>query len=217
MVALKAIASLGIDPIKLSKIVFLEKMTCENGVPATEVARVLTDGVMPPAAMNALIKEMTPKLDEPVTGKDVEGMVSVYNNLKLKTNIPTEIIEFVEKNLIQVIKQLFVCLPHFATSGSVFSGGCRRQHDFVALCSWGEAGRYHWKGAGSPPKIICFFFQLAETMKATGATACVAATTLMPPLVEMTGEKEPALCRIIGRNLKEAGYESRLFLLFYKI
>ena len=51
--------------------------------------------------------------------------------------------------------------------------------------------------------------QVTETLKKTGATAAVVAATLMPPLVEMTGEKEPPLCRIIGRNLKEVEYEGK--------
>ena len=44
-------------------------------------------------------------------------------------------------------------------------------------------------------------------MKNTGATAHVVATTLMPPLVEMTGESEASLIRTISRNLKEVEYE----------
>ena len=50
-------------------------------------------------------------------------------------------------------------------------------------------------------------FQVTETLKNTGATAHVVATTLMPPLVEMTGESEASLIRTIARNLKEVEYE----------
>merc|ERR1740123_2671095 len=49
--------------------------------------------------------------------------------------------------------------------------------------------------------------QVTETLKNTGATAHVVATTLMPPLVEMTGESEASLIRTISRNLKEVDYE----------
>merc|ERR1740123_1654996 len=49
--------------------------------------------------------------------------------------------------------------------------------------------------------------QVTETLKNTGATAHVVATTLMPPLVEMTGETEASLIRTISRNLKEVEYE----------
>ena len=48
---------------------------------------------------------------------------------------------------------------------------------------------------------------MTETLKNTGATAHVVATTLMPPLVEMTGESEASLIRTISRNLKEVEYE----------
>ena len=50
--------------------------------------------------------------------------------------------------------------------------------------------------------------QVTETLKNTGATAHVVATTLMPPLVEMTGESEASLIRTIARNLKEVDYEA---------
>merc|ERR1719237_403005 len=49
--------------------------------------------------------------------------------------------------------------------------------------------------------------QVTETLKNTGATAHVVATTLMPPLVEMTGESEASLIRTISRNLKEVEYD----------
>ena len=49
---------------------------------------------------------------------------------------------------------------------------------------------------------------MTETLKNTGATAHVVATTLMPPLVEMTGESEASLIRTIARNLKEVDYEA---------
>merc|ERR1719414_2764654 len=49
--------------------------------------------------------------------------------------------------------------------------------------------------------------QVTETLKNTGATAHVVATTLMPPLVEMTGETEASLIRTISRNLKEVEFE----------
>ena len=51
------------------------------------------------------------------------------------------------------------------------------------------------------------FLQVTETLKNTGATAHVVATTLMPPLVETTGESEASLIRTISRNLKEVEYD----------
>jgi len=49
--------------------------------------------------------------------------------------------------------------------------------------------------------------QVTETLKKTGATAHVVASTMMPPLAEMTGENETSLIRVIGRNLKEVEYD----------
>merc|ERR1719309_1270064 len=49
---------------------------------------------------------------------------------------------------------------------------------------------------------------VTEMLKKTGATASVTATTLMPPLVDLTGEKEVVLTRTIARNLKDVDYES---------
>jgi len=179
LIALKAVAALGIDPVKLSKIIFLEKTICESGVPASEVARVLNDGLMPPEAIQGLVSTVAPKLDEDgCKSADVDASVALYNNLKFKSNIPTEIIEFVDKTLIQVRCSLEDVADNMISS----------------LCARGE-------------KTARIIGQVTETLKNTGATAHVVATTLMPPLVEMTGESEASLIRTISRNLKEVEYE----------
>merc|ERR1719312_1755522 len=179
LIALKAVAALGIDPVKLSKIIFLEKTICESGVPASEVARVLNDGLMPPEAIQGLVGTVAPKLDEDgCKSADVDASVALYNNLKFKSNIPTEIIEFVDKTLIQVRCSLEDVADNMISS----------------LCARGE-------------KTARIIGQVTETLKNTGATAHVVATTLMPPLVEMTGESEASLIRTISRNLKEVEFE----------
>jgi len=180
LMALKAVTVLGIDLVKLSKIIFLEKTICESGVPASEVARVLNDGLMPPEAISALVSSVAPKLNEDgCKPADVDGSVTLYNNLKFKSNIPTEIIEFVDKTLIQVRCSLEDVADNMISS----------------LCARGE-------------KTARIIGQVTETLKNTGATAHVVATTLMPPLVEMTGESEASLIRTIARNLKEVDYEA---------
>lgn len=179
LMALKAISLLGVDPVKLAKMVFLEKTICENGVPASEVARVLTDGVMPPEATESLISEVSDKLTEEIKPADVDNSVAVYNNLKFKSNIPTEVIEYVDKSLIQVRCSLEDVADNMISS----------------LSARGE-------------KTARIIGQVTETLQKTGATAHVVATTLMPPCLELTGEKETALVRIIGRNLKEVDYET---------
>ena len=39
----------------------------------------------------------------------------------------------------------------------------------------------------------------------------VTATTLLPPLVDLTGETEIQLTKTVARNLKEVEYESKFF------
>jgi len=179
LMAFKAIALLGIDPPTLAKILFMEKTICENGVPGSEVGRVLTDGVMPPEATQMLIDEVKDKLCEETKANDIDHTVNVYNNLKFKSNIPTEVIEFVDKSLIQVRCSLEDVADNMISS----------------LSARGE-------------KTSRIVGNVTEMLKKTGATAHVTATTLMPPLVELTGEKEVVLTKTIARNLKDVEYET---------
>lgn len=178
LMAFKAISLLGIDPPTLAKILFMEKTICENGVPGSEVGRVLTDGVMPPEATQMLIDEVKDKLCDETKANDIDHTVNVYNNLKFKSNIPTEVIEFVDKSLIQVRCSLEDVADNMISS----------------LSARGE-------------KTSRIVGNVTEMLKKTGATAHVTATTLMPPLVELTGEKELVLTKTIARNLKEVEYE----------
>jgi len=179
LMAFKAISSLGIDPPTLAKILFMEKTICENGVPGSEVGRVLTDGVMPPEATQMLIDEVKDKLCDETKANDIDHTVNVYNNLKFKSNIPTEVIEFVDKSLIQVRCSLEDVADNMISS----------------LSARGE-------------KTSRIVGNVTEMLKKTGATAHVTATTLMPPLVELTGEKEVVLTKTIARNLKDVEYET---------
>jgi len=178
LMAFKAITQLGIDPPTLAKIMFMEKTICENGVPGSEVGRVLTDGVMPIEATQMIIDEVKDKLGEDTKPADIDLSVNVYNNLKFKSNIPTEVIEFVDKSLIQTRCSLEDVADNMISS----------------LAARGE-------------KTSRIVGQVTEMIKKTGATATTAATTLMPPLVDLTGEKEVVLTRTIARNLKDVDYE----------
>jgi len=178
LVAFKAISLLGIDPVTLAKIMFMEKTICENGVPGSEVGRVLNDGVMPADATQLLIDEVKDKLCEETKPADIENSVNVYNNLKFKSNIPTEVIEFVDKSLIQVRCSLEDVADNMISS----------------LSARGE-------------KTSRIVSSVTEMLKKTGATAHVTATTLMPPLVELTGETDVVLTKTVARNLKDADYE----------
>jgi len=179
LMAFKAITLLGIEPPTLAKIMFMEKTICENGVPGSEVGRVLSDGVMPEEPTQMLIDEVKDKLGEESKPNDIEHTVNVYNNLKFKSNIPTEVIEFVDKSLIQVRCSLEDVADNMISS----------------LSARGE-------------KTSRIVGQVTEMLKKTGATAHVTATTLMPPLVDLTGEKEVVLTKTIARNLKDVDYET---------
>jgi len=179
LVAFKAISALGIDPPTLAKILFMEKTICENGVPGSEVGRVLQDGVMPAEATQSLIDEVKDKICDETKPVDIEHTVNVYNNLKFKSNIPTEVIEFVDKSLIQVRCSLEDVADNMISS----------------LSARGE-------------KTSRIVSSVTEMLKKTGATAHVTATTLMPPLVELTGEQEVVLTKTVARNLKDVDYEN---------
>jgi len=179
LMAFKAISSLGVDPQTLAKVMFLEKDICGGGVPGSEVGRVLTDGMMPPEATQSLVNEVKDLIDQEQKPADIEATVNLYNNLKFKSNIPSEVIEFVDKSLIQVR-----CSLEDVTDNMISS-----------LAARGE----------KQSRIVS---QVTEMLKKTGATALVTATTMMAPLVELTGDREVVLTRVISRNLKEVEYET---------
>jgi len=179
LIAFKCIGSLGIDPATLAKVMFLEKSVCENGAPGSEVGRVLSDGVMPHEAVQSIVNDIKDTLDTEQKPADIETTVNFYNNLKFKSNIPTEVIEFVDKSLIQVRCSLEDVADNMISS----------------LQARGE-------------KTGRIVNQVTEMLKKTGATAAVTATTLLPPLVDLTGDPEIILTRVVARNLKEVEYET---------
>jgi len=179
LIALKAIRLLGVDEVQLAKTMFLEKTICENGVPGGEVGRVLNDGMMPAEAVATMAAEAGEKLLEDVNAADVDVSVKVYNNLKFKSNIPTEVIEYVDKSLIQVRCSLEDVADNMISS----------------LSARGE-------------KTSRIISQVTEMLKKTGATASVTATTLISPLMDLTGDSECQLIRTIARNLKDVDYEN---------
>ena len=179
-IALRAISALGVDPVQLAKILFLEKTICDNGVPAVEVARVLSDGLMPMEATQGLIAEVENQILEDIKPVDIDSAVKVYNNLKFKSNNPTEIIEYVDKTLIQVRCSLEDVADNMIST---------------------------MRGRGEKEAKIAH--DVTETLKKTGASASVVSATMMPPLIELTGKKEVELTKLIGRNLKEVEYPSK--------
>lgn len=67
-------------------------------VPPYEIARVLADGVKSKELFSKLCEGAVGALDaEGVKEKDVETFVKIYEQLGLKSNIPTEVIEHIDK------------------------------------------------------------------------------------------------------------------------
>merc|ERR1712038_1475783 len=127
----------------------------------------------------SLVNEIKDLIDQEQKPADIEATVNLYNNLKFKSNIPSEVIEFVDKSLIQVR-----CSLEDVTDNMISS-----------LAARGE----------KQSRIVS---QVTDMLKKTGATALVTATTMMAPLVELTGDREVVLTRVISRNLKEVDYET---------
>ena len=102
LVAQKVMAALQVDPKSLAQIINMMKLVAENGVPSVEIARVLSDGVMPKELTDVLIPQILDALSKDLAPPDVDAWVNVYDNLRLKANIPLEVIEHIDNTLIQV-------------------------------------------------------------------------------------------------------------------
>lgn len=177
LIALKAIASLGVDSVQLAKVMFMEKTIADNGVPAAEIGRVLSDGIMPSDPKQSLINEVKDKLGEDLKPADVEASVKTYNNLKLKSNIPLDVIEHVDKTLIQVRCSLEDVADNMI---STMSARGEKEHNITR--------------------------NVLETLKNTGATANIVSATVVAPFKDLTGKNECELTKVVGRGLKDVDY-----------
>ena len=95
-------AALDVDPKILAQIVNIMKTIADNGVPAVEIARVLSDGLMPQDMINLLVPQILDACGKEFQPLDVDLHVKFYDNLKLKANIPQDVIDFIDNKLIQV-------------------------------------------------------------------------------------------------------------------
>lgn len=107
LVAQKLMAHLNVDPKCLAQVINIMKTVSENGVPAVELARVFNDGIMPPDMIEYLATQALEAVAQDITPVDVDAHVQLYDNLRLKSNIPLEVIEFVENKLVQVIYMIY--------------------------------------------------------------------------------------------------------------
>ena len=60
LLAQKAMSALNLDARVMSQIINMEKVIAENGVPAVEIARVLSDGVLPKELSDQLAEQVKP-------------------------------------------------------------------------------------------------------------------------------------------------------------
>ena len=103
LVSQKVMAALNVDPKTLAQVINMMKTVAANGVPAVEIARVLTDGLMPAEMIGHLANQAAEALAKDLAPPDVDAMVNLYDNLRLKSNIPLEVIEHIDNTLIQVL------------------------------------------------------------------------------------------------------------------
>ena len=148
----------------------------QNGVPAGEIARVLADGTMPPEIIQALESVVEPKLGEPINANDVDSFVKLYDNIKLKANIPEETIEFVDKNLIQARCSLEDVADNMV--GSQLSRGEKEGQVIRNLC---------------------------ETLRKTGATCESVCTTMHGSIKKVVAKPECDIMKDVGRAVTEDG------------
>ena len=102
MQAQKAIAALEPDPKMMANLLLTERAISANGVPAVEIARVLGDGVMSKDLFQKLSENALAAIEDEFRPSDVETMVRLYEQLGLKSNLLEDVIDHIDRNLIQV-------------------------------------------------------------------------------------------------------------------
>ncbi|QQP51689.1 Uncharacterized protein FKW44_013123, partial [Caligus rogercresseyi] len=180
LLAQRTMSTLGVDPTLLSQVLNIEKVIADNGVPAVEIARVLTDGGVPKEAHAKLVEMTLAGLQKEYCAADVEAFIKLYDGLKLKSNVPEETIEHIDKTLIQVR-----CSLEDVADNTVSS-----------MCARGE-------------KDSVIVRNLCETLKDTGASVQIVGTTMMGSLVKVLPKPEPEIMKDTGRTLTEVGYNSK--------
>ena len=178
LTAMKAMAALGVDPKSFAQIINIMKTVSENGVPSVEIARVLSDGVMPKELTDVLIPQVLEACGKDLAPPDVDAFVNLYDNLRLKSNIPLEVIEHIDNTLIQVR-----CSLEDVADNLVCGQLARGERDSQVLRS------------------------LCDTLLKTGASPEIVATTMMSSLKRVLEKGECEIMKDIGRTLHEQGTE----------
>jgi hypothetical protein len=115
-------ASLQVDPKILAQVINIMKTVADNGVPAVEIARVLNDGMMPMEITEHLTKQAVEALAKDFAPADVDAYVNLYDNLRLKSNIPLDVIEHIDNSLIQVQNLYYNCCGYVVGGQTLFVG-----------------------------------------------------------------------------------------------
>ena len=151
-------------------------MIANNGVPAVEIARVLADGTMPAEVIQALEALAEPELSKPVNANDVDCFVKLYDNIKLKANIPEDVIEHIDKTLIQVR-----CSLEDVADNMVGSQLARGEKEAQVVRN------------------------LTSTLQKTGASCEIVGTTMMGSLKKVLTKPECDIMKDVGRAITEDG------------
>merc|ERR1719414_176277 len=176
LTAQKVMATIGVDPKCAAQMMNIEKVVAQNGVPAVEIARVLQDGAMPAELIAALEAVVEPELGKALTGADVDCFVKLYDNIKLKANIPEEVIEFIDKKLIQVRCSLEDVADNMV--GTKLAMGAKEAQVTRDLC---------------------------ETLRKTGASAEITCTTMHGALKKVVNKNDCDIMKDVGRAVVEDG------------
>ena len=181
LVAQKLMAHLQVDPKCLAQIINIMKNVSENGVPAVEIARVFNDGLMPPDLVEHLATQALEAVAQDITPVDVDAHVQLYDNLRLKSNIPLEVIEYVENKLVQVR-----CSLEDVADNMVSSQLARGEKESMVI------------------RALC------ETLSKTGSSSEIVATTMMSALKRVLSETKSDcdIMKAIGNTMHEQGTES---------
>ncbi len=184
LIAQKTMAALGVNPVVMAQSINIQKTVAENGVPAVEIARVINDAGMPQEMFEILAEQAVASFEKPLLPTDVDAFVSFYDNLRLKANIPSQVVEFIDSKLIQVR-----CSLEDVADNMVASQLARGEKESMVV-----------RG-------------LCETLLKTGASAEIVATTMMAALRRVLTKHECDIMKDVGRTLHEQGTESELKLI----
>ena len=178
LIAQKVMASLQVDPKILAQVINIMKTVADNGVPAVEIARVLNDGMMPMEITEHLTKQAVEALAKDFAPADVDAYVNLYDNLRLKSNIPLDVIEHIDNSLIQVR-----CSLEDVADNMVSSQLARGEKETMVI------------------RALC------ETLSKTGSSPEIVATTMMAALRRAVQRSECDIMKDIGRTMHEQGTE----------